>query len=152
MIGRLQIPKNTWAGMKAGSVTLLEVPMPSRVAWIRGGYKHFETTDVPRLVEKLQKLVPKCGKKKVAEWEAWIAAERWDEFVEDILLNHYDSAYAEAAKRSGRDDENAEFLMLPNTDDETYAKAAAELIAKYDVSKPPVVVEETEATKTEVAV
>ena len=47
------------------------------------------------------------GKKKVAEWEAWIAAERWDEFVEDILLNHYDSAYAEAAKRSGRDDENA---------------------------------------------
>ena len=68
---------------------------------------------------------------------AWIAAERWDEFVEDILLNHYDSAYAEAAKRSGRDDENAEFLMLPNTDDETYAKAAAELIAKYDVSKPP---------------
>ena len=152
MIGRLQIPKNTWAGMKAGVVTLLEVPMPSRVAWIRGGYKHFETTDVPRLVEKLQKLVPKCGKKKVAEWEAWIAAERWDEFVKDILLNHYDSAYAEAAKRSGRDDENAEFLMLPNTDDETYAKAAAELIAKYDVSKPPIVVEETEATKTEVAV
>ena len=44
--------------------------------------------------------------------------------------------------------------MLPNTDDETYAKAAAELIAKYDVSKPPIVVEETEteATKTEVAV
>ena len=42
--------------------------------------------------------------------------------------------------------------MLPNTDDETYAKAAAELIAKYDVTKPPIVVEETEATKTEVAV
>ena len=66
MIGRLQIPKNTWAGMRKGSVPLLEVPMESRVRWIRGGYKHFETTDVSRLVEKLQKLVPKCGKKKVA--------------------------------------------------------------------------------------
>ena len=60
MIGRLQIPKNTWAGMKAGSVTLLEVPMPSRVAWIRGGYKHFETTDVPRLVELLPTALGEC--------------------------------------------------------------------------------------------
>ena len=151
MIGRLQIPKNTWAGMRKGSVTLLEVPMESRVRWIRGGYKHFETTDVSRLVEKLQKLVPKCGKKKVAEWEEMIAAERWDEFVEDILLNHYDSAYADAAKRSGRDDKNAEFLMLPDTEDKTYARAAAELIAKHDVSAPPPIVVEREAEKEEVA-
>ena len=41
--------------------------MESRVQRIRGGYKHFETHWTPRcLVEKLQKLVPKCGKKKVA--------------------------------------------------------------------------------------
>ena len=37
MIGRVQIPKNTWAGMRVGSVTLLEVPTASRVAWIRSG-------------------------------------------------------------------------------------------------------------------
>ena len=86
--------------MRKGSVTLLEVPMESRVRWIRGGYKHFETTDVSRLVEKLQKLVPKCGKKKVAEGGD-DRGGRWDEFVEDILLNHCDSAYADNGKRSG---------------------------------------------------
>ena len=142
MIGRVQIPKNTWKGMRAGTVTLLEVPMASRVAWIRSGYKHFETTDVPRLIEKLKVLTQKVGHKKVGEWEEMVAAERWDEFVEDILVNHYDTAYALAAKRSGRDDENAEFLMLPDTEDATYAAAAAELIRKYDVRVP---VEEREA-------
>ena len=145
MIGKVQIPKNTWKGMRAGTVTLLEVPMESRVKWIRSGYKHFETTDVPRLVDKLQKLIPKVGRKKVEEWEAWIAEERWDEFVEDILINHYDTAYAQAAQRSGRDDEAAEFLMLPDTEDATYADAAAELIQKYDVSVPIPAEENAEA-------
>ena len=145
MIGKVQIPKNTWKGMRAGTVTLLEVPMESRVKWIRSGYKHFETTDVPRLVDKLQKLIPKVGRKKVEEWEAWIAEERWDEFVEDILINHYDTAYAQAAQRSGRDDEAAEFLMLPDTEDATYANAAAELIRKYDVSIPVPAEENAEA-------
>ena len=91
---------------------------------------------MPRLIEKLQVLIQKVGRKKVEEWEEMVAAENWDAFVEDILLNHYDSAYADAAKRSGRDDENAEFLMLPDTKDATYAAAAAELIRKYDVSVP----------------
>jgi len=137
MIGRVQIPKNTWKGMRAGTVTLLEVPMASRVRWIRAGYEHFETTETDRLVQKLQKLIPKVGHKKVNEWERWVEEKKWDEFVEDILINHYDTAYALAAARSGRDDEAAEFLMLPDTEDETYAAAAAELIRKWDVAQPP---------------
>ena len=107
--------------MRAGTVTLLEVPMASRVRWIRAGYEHFETTETERLVQKLQKLIPKVGREKVREWEAWVERENWDAFVEDILVNHYDTAYALAAARSGRDDEAAEFLMLPDTEDETYA-------------------------------
>ena len=130
-------PKNTWKGMRAGTVTLLEVPMASRVRWIRAGYEHFETTETDRLVQKLQKLIPKVGHKKVNEWERWVEEKKWDEFVEDILINHYDTAYALAAARSGRDDEAAEFLMLPDTEDETYAAAAAELIRKWDVARPP---------------
>ena len=53
------------------------------------------------------------------------------------LACHYDTAYAQAAIRGGRDDENAQHLMLPDTEDETYAAAAAELIRMYDVRKPP---------------
>ena len=135
MIGRVQIPKNTWKGMRSGTVTLLEVPMWSRVRWIRAGYEHFETTETARLLEKLQKLIPKVGHKKVQEWEAWVQDEKWDEFVEDILINHYDTAYALAAARSGRDDAAAEFLMLPDTEDATYETAAADLIRKWDVAE-----------------
>jgi tRNA 2-selenouridine synthase len=152
MIGRVQIPKNTWKGMRAGTVTLLEVPMASRVRWIRAGYEHFETTETERLVQKLQKLIPKVGREKVREWEAWVERENWDAFVEDILVNHYDTAYALAAARSGRDDEAAEFLMLPDTEDETYAAAAAELIRKWDVARPPLVdPESAEPAKAETA-
>ena len=133
MIGKVQIPKNT-KGMRAGTVTLPEFP------WRRGssGFargKHFETRRA-QARGQAQKLIPKVGRKKVEEWEAWIAEERWDEFVEDILINHYDTAHA-GGVRGGRDDEAAEFLMLPDTEDETYADAAAELIRKYDVSVPP---------------
>lgn len=145
MIGRVQIPKNTWAGMRRGTVTLLEVPMVERVRWIRGGYTHFETTETPRLVEKIQKLIPKVGRTKVETWEQWIMSGNWDLFVEDILANHYDTAYALAATRSGRDDEAADFLMLPNTEDETYAAAAAVLIEKWDVRVPPATEKETES-------
>ena len=132
MIGKVQIPKHTWAGMRRGSVTLLEVPMEARVAWIRAGYKHFETTEVDRLVEKLRVLTPKVGRAKVEEWERAVERREWDAFVEDILVCHYDAAYAQAAARSGRDDERAEHLMLPDTEDETYAEAAAALIRAHD--------------------
>ena len=78
-------------------------------------------------------------------WEQWIMSGNWDLFVEDILANHYDTAYALAATRSGRDDEAADFLMLPNTEDETYAAAAAVLIEKWDVRVPPATEKETES-------
>ena len=72
-------------------------------------------------------------KPTAAAWKALIAGGDWDAFVQDILEEHYDSAYAAAAARSRPQEvENAKPLFLENTSDETYERAAKELMRVYD--------------------
>ena len=74
--------------------------MSERVKWIRAGYQHFETTETDRLLECIDVLVKRVGHERVNAWKALIAGGDWDAFVQDILEEHYDSAYAAAAARS----------------------------------------------------
>jgi len=133
MIGKVQIPSAMWSGMRVGEVTQLNIPMSERVKWIRAGYKHFETTETDRLLECIEVLVKRVGHERANDWKNLVANERWDDFVQDILENHYDAAYAAAATRSRpQEEEKSNALFLPNTDDDTYAAAAHELIRRYD--------------------
>ena len=109
--------------------------MSERVKWIRAGYKHFETTETGRLLECIDVLVKRVGHERVSAWKTLVADGQWDEFVQDILENHYDAAYAAAAARSRpQEEEKAQVLFLDDTSDETYAKAAKELLRRYDPS------------------
>ena len=42
---------------------------------------------------------------RVPTWRLAVAEERWDDFVEDILVNHYDSAYATAVWGGGANEQ-----------------------------------------------
>jgi len=133
MIGKVQVPSTMWSGMRAGRVTQLEIPMAERVKWIRAGYEHFETTETERLLECVDVLVKRVGHERVNAWKSLIADGQWDAFVRDILENHYDAAYAAAAARSRpQEAENSNKLFLEDTSDETYARAAADLMREYD--------------------
>ena len=133
MIGKVQVPSTMWSGMRIGDVTQLEIPMAERVKWIRAGYKHFETTETGRLLECIDVLVKRVGHERVDAWKSLVANGNWDEFVQDILENHYDAAYAAAAARSRpQEEEKAQALFLEDTRDETYTKAAKELMRRYD--------------------
>lgn len=133
MIGKVQVPATMWGAMRNGAVTQLEIPMSERVKWIRAGYRHFETTETERLLECINVLVKRVGHERVNAWKAMISEENWDGFVQDILESHYDTAYAAAAARSRpQEAENATQLFLEDTSDATYAKAAAELMRRYD--------------------
>jgi tRNA 2-selenouridine synthase len=135
MIGKVQVPSTMWSGMRIADVTQLEIPMSERVKWIRAGYKHFETTETGRLLECIDVLVKRVGHERVSAWKTLVANGQWDEFVQDILVNHYDAAYAAAAARSRpQEEEKAQALFLDDTSDETYAKATKELLRRYDPS------------------
>ena len=133
MIGKVQVPSTMWSAMRKGDVTQLEIPMSERVKWIRAGYKHFETTETERLLECIDVLIKRVGYERVNAWKELISAGNWDAFVQDILENHYDAAYASAAARSRpQEAEKATPLFLDDTSDETYSRAAIELMQKYD--------------------
>ena len=144
MIGKVQIPATTWKRMGEGRATILSIPTEQRVKWIRQNYEHFETTEVPRLLEKLTVLEKRVGNKRINEWRELVKEKKWDEFVEEILLHHYDKAYDSASIRSRPNDFDesgvrksvneggADELFLENLEDETYSRAALSLIAKYD--------------------
>ena len=133
MIGRVQVPSTMWGAMRRAKVTQLEIPMSERVKWIRAGYKHFETTETDRLLECVDVLVKRVGHERVNAWKKSIHAGEWNEFVQDILENHYDAAYASAAVRSRPEEaENSTHLFLPDTADSTYADAAAALLRDCD--------------------
>ena len=86
--------------MGEGKATILSIPMEHRVKWIRQNYEHFETTEVPRLLEKLQGVGERVGNERVNQWRSLVAEKKWDQFVEEILVHHYDRAYDQASKRS----------------------------------------------------
>ena len=145
MIGKVQIPTMTWKRMGEGKATILSIPMEHRVKWIRQNYEHFETTEVPRLLEKLQVLEKRVGNERVNQWRSLVAEKKWDQFVQEILVHHYDRAYDQASKRSrpndfdeesgerkGADQGGADELFLENLEEQTYDKAAEDLMEKYD--------------------
>ena len=145
MIGRVQIPTTTWKRMGESKATILNIPMEHRVKWIRQNYEHFETTEVPRLLEKLQVLEKRVGNERINQWRSLIAEKKWDQFVEEILVHHYDRAYEQASKRSrpndfdrnsgerkGVDQGGADELFLENLEEQTYDDAAKLLMKKYD--------------------
>ena len=145
MIGKVQIPTTTWKRMGEGKATILSIPMEHRVKWIRQNYEHFETTEVPRLLEKLQVLEKRVGNERVNQWRSLVAEKKWDQFVEEILVHHYDRAYDQASRRSRPNDFDeksgerkradqggADELFLENLEEKTYDEAAKHLIEKYD--------------------
>lgn len=143
LVGKLHVPPELFSRMRVAPRTSLSLPMEARVAWIRAGYNHFETTHVRELQAALEQLVRLRGLETVAGWQRLVEAGRWDAFVESLLQQHYDPAYAksrEAFYRQGQGGAEvaapgAETLALPDCSDETYRQAAQELLARHGVAK-----------------
>ena len=104
--------------MRTAPCVEVEIPLAARVAWIRRGYAHFETTHVAELRAKLSALRKLAGRAVVDEWLSQVDAEDWDAFVASILAHHYDPVYARARARDQLEAAGAEDrLVLPDGSD-----------------------------------
>lgn len=97
-IGALHTPTALWQKMQEAPVVQLTAPLPSRVQFLLGDYDYF--LNQPSLLkDKVRLLTRLRGQGVVSRWCDLIDAQRWEEFVEEILVTHYDPTYKGAQAR-----------------------------------------------------
>lgn len=141
LVGKLHVPPELFGRMRVAPRTSLSLPMAARVAWIRAGYSHFETTHVGELRSALEQLVRLRGRETVSRWQALVSEGQWDAFVQSLLEEHYDPAYAKSRDvfyGQGGDvaaaPPSSDVLELPDWSDGTYRQAALQLLERHGVA------------------
>ena len=136
-IGEVLMPADLWRAMKAADGVELQVSAEERAAYLLRTYRHFveQPDELKALVLRLRH---KLGDALVNGWCAAIDAGRWDEFVADILVKHYDPAYRHSRER---DFPHArEPLTVDSLSDDGIRRVAEALAhshpAEYPVSLP----------------
>src|SRR5712691_8743357 len=126
-IGQLQVPAKLLERMREGVCLRLEAPLPERVRFLIGEYRHFlEQPAAPN--EKLQCLTSRYGRAVIDRWMAQIDSGAWEELVADLLVAHYDPSYLRAATQNYLHYDGAQALTLERLDEIEMARAAAELL------------------------
>ena len=148
-IGRLDVPRPIFRRLIEAPVVEVQVPVESRVKWIREGYAHFEDNGegTRQLRRLLDFCAPTAGRKTVQRWNELIDAQDWDAFVTDMLESHYDVGYqrsrARDRKNAGVSQEEPFYVDMASTCDEDVSKCAAQILERFRpklrvaVHKPP---------------
>ena len=91
-IGLLRIPDTLIEAMWASPCLRLESPLAVRVALLRNEYAHF-LQDPALLRQQLDRLQGMHSNELLAHWHTLCEAQSWDEFIAELLEQHYDPAY-----------------------------------------------------------
>jgi tRNA 2-selenouridine synthase len=126
-IGQLQVPARLLERMREGECLRLEVPVPERVRFLIGEYRHF-LEQPAALKEKLQCLTSRYGHAVIDRWIAQTDSGAWEELVADLLVTHYDPSYLRATTQNYLHYDGARRLTLERLDETGMARAAAELL------------------------
>ena len=127
-IGQLQVPDALLARMRASPCVLIEAPVAERVAFLMQEYGHF-LGNPQDLEEKLGCLTGLHSKDTLARWMMQVRQQQWNEFVADLLQNHYDPAYRRATTKNFEQLAQARVLRPAKLDAASVARMAAQLMA-----------------------
>ncbi|HVK56975.1 MAG TPA: tRNA 2-selenouridine(34) synthase MnmH [Burkholderiales bacterium] len=98
-IGQLRVPEAIAVRMSASRCINLETNLAARVRLLTEDYGHFMESPL-RLAEKLNYLVKLHGREKISEWKTWALDGKWQRLITDLLVNHYDPAYARSTAKN----------------------------------------------------
>ena len=96
-VGQIHIPAVLWAAMREKPTVTITADVGSRAAFLQHDYAHI-IADPVRLDPLLQWGAGRLGHKIIDEWRSHIAAGNWGDFVESVLIDHYDPAYDRSSK------------------------------------------------------
>lgn len=126
-IGNLHTPDPLLTRMRASPCIRLMADIPVRVTLLKEEYAHF-LADAESLNRQLDCLVPLLGRERVEAWKAQARAGQWDELVADLLIHHYDPAYARSLERNYALTTEADTLTLPRADTDSLRDLAGEYL------------------------
>lgn len=91
-IGQLQVPEALIKAMRASKCILVEAALTTRVELLLDEYSHYPA-DRAALGAQLDCLADLHGRVRIGQWKALAERGEWREFVERLLVEHYDPAY-----------------------------------------------------------
>jgi tRNA 2-selenouridine synthase len=122
-IGEIQVPEALMARMRASRCVTLETGVATRVTLLLDEYRHF-LEDRRALEAQLDCLVDLHGRERIGEWKALAAAGKWREFVERLLVQHYDPAYRRSSMKNYPQLINAPLARIASADAAAFDEAA----------------------------
>jgi tRNA 2-selenouridine synthase len=125
-IGELQLAEALMARMRASRCVTLQTDLPMRVTLLLDEYRHF-LADRAALEAQLDCLVALHGRERIGEWKALAAAGKWREFVERLLVQHYDPAYRRSSMRNFPQLIDAPSVRIESADSAAFDSAAANI-------------------------
>ena len=126
-IGRLNLPNPLWQRMKGAPVVEVRSPLESRAAYLTADYREW-LDDPARVQRTIDRLKGFHADRTLLEWKAMSERGEWFSLVTDLLAEHYDKCYAVGG--SGHFEAPAMTLELPQHDEASVARCAAQLIEK----------------------
>ncbi len=125
-VGCLRVPDVLIQCMRNSPCYDVDTPQPLRVQLLREEYSHL-IADRALLFSKLDTLKELHSKERIAAWKSFAQNGRWDEFVSDMLIEHYDPAYARSMFRNFVHAKNATELTVDDISFEGFLKVARTL-------------------------
>jgi len=126
-IGQLQIPEALMARMRASPCILLEASIETRVALLLDEYRHY-LDGGEALGRQLDCLLELHGREKIAGWKALAARAAWPEFVEAMLVDHYDPAYRRSSMRNFTRLAEARIIRISSSENTEFTVASRSLL------------------------
>lgn len=133
-VGGLNLPPALWQAMLAAPRLRIEAPLEARAAHLVRVYADL-TADRPRLAAALDALRPYHPAGRIARWHGLLAAGGMEALALELMRDHYDPRYREAAARRAAP---ALHLALPRLEEADLAQAAGRLLAFDPVAADPV--------------
>ncbi len=98
-IGRLAVPLELIAHMRAAPVVEVQATPQARLAFLLHDYAYLGE-DVPLLCERLALLKELQGKEAVTRWQAWAQAGNLADLFAELMALHYDPQYQRSQSRN----------------------------------------------------
>src|SRR5438105_3693448 len=122
-IGEIQVAEALMARMRSSRCISLQTDMPTRVSLLLDEYRHF-LEDRDALNARLDCLVALHGRERIGEWKALAVAGKWREFVERLLVQHYDPAYRRSSMKNFAQLTDAPSARIASADAAAFDEAA----------------------------
>lgn len=129
-IGKCLIPDVLFNKMSHAKRFSIQLPMKERVKHIIKEYPHW-LEDSEALNKVLDYLRKHCGHSKVDHWQSLVEKRDWENFVENLLIHHYDPTYTLSQRKNQLTDDVIK-LEIPNLNEESLHKLVEELITSQN--------------------